>query len=138
MIDTNPSRFKLKPYKSKVIEYLRVCARRWRTSSKARGCDVRTIPSIDDVHKYLIGAPPMCCYCGGSITKPVLDHKQPVVRGGTAALTNIGVSCGPCNGAKGPLNESEFRALIDLIRTWEDKGRSLLIRLRGGFWTYRI
>jgi hypothetical protein len=31
----------------------------------------------------------------------------------------------------------EFKELLATVKTWPDKGKSLLIRLRGGYWTYR-
>jgi 5-methylcytosine-specific restriction endonuclease McrA len=119
-------------------------ARQWRDSSKRRCAKLGRaieLPSIDQVESYLLTCALLCAYCGivlGSSkkTKPIMDHKQPISRGGTAETDNLGLCCAACNGAKGPLNESEFRELLSLISTWEDKGKALLIRLRGGFWSF--
>lgn len=129
-----------------MVDILRKMARQWRTSSKARaekgGHRIGTLPSIDEVHRHLKTLPWLCCYCGISLgtkkqNKPNLDHRKPICRGGDASLPNLGLACWPCNGSKGPLLESEFRDLLNTVRAWPDKGKSLLIRLRGGYWTYR-
>ena len=129
-----------------LTDILRKMARQWRTSSKARakkgGHNIGQIPSIDDVYAHLKTLPWQCCYCGTALgklkqDKPNLDHRRPICRGGDASLANLGLACWPCNGSKGPLLESEFRDLLDTVRSWPDKGKSLLIRLRGGYWSYR-
>ena len=119
-------------------------ARGWRSGSKARAAKLGRaieLPSIDQVHEHLKTTPLECAYCGIQLgkskkTKPVMDHRLPLSRGGDAQLSNMALVCNPCNGAKGPLLEPEFRALLALIRTWEDGGASLLIRLRGGFYAW--
>jgi len=125
---------------------LRKMARQWRTSSKSRAAKgnhrIGAIPSIDETHEHLKTLPWECCYCGVALgtkkqNKPNLDHRRPICRGGDARLSNLGLACWPCNGSKGPLLESEFRDLLDTMRRWPDKGKSLLIRLRGGYWSYR-
>jgi len=118
----------------------------WRSSSKARAKKgnymIGELPSIDETHQHLKALPWVCCYCGTALgsrphNKPNLDHRTPICRGGDARLSNMGLACRPCNGSKGPLNEAEFRDLLAAVAHWPDKGRSLLIRLRGGYWTYR-
>jgi 5-methylcytosine-specific restriction endonuclease McrA len=125
---------------------LRKMARQWRAGSKARaekgGHQIGPIPTIDETHEYLKTLPWECCYCGIKLgskkqNKPNLDHRRPISRGGDAGLANLGLACWPCNGSKGPLLETEFRELLATIGNWPDKGKSLLIRLRGGYWSYR-
>jgi 5-methylcytosine-specific restriction endonuclease McrA len=129
-----------------LTDILRKMARQWRTSSKSRaakgGYVIGEIPSIDETHEHLKTLPWKCCYCGKPLgatkqNKPNLDHRRPICRGGDARLSNLGLTCWPCNGSKGPLLEVEFKELLATVKTWPDKGKSLLIRLRGGYWTYR-
>lgn len=38
-----------------------------------------------------------------------LDHRTPVVKGGTNARTNLVTACNRCNGQKGKMTEDEYR-----------------------------
>ena len=125
---------------------LRELARRWRTTSRDRaaklGRELKEVPSIDDVHNYLLSLTLVCAYCGTDVAllRPSnrralsLDHGQPLSRGGTAEIGNCKVCCGPCNRAKGEMTIEEFTDLLRLVRGWSDKGRSILVRLRLGFY----
>ena len=124
-------------------------ARQWRSSCKARaekiGLVLPSMPSIDEVEAHLkaqLSAGQTCCYCGarfgaGKRTKPNMDHRVPISRGGDANITNLAICCRACNAAKGPLLESEYRQLLACVGNWADGGWSLLVRLRGGYWCYR-
>ena len=121
-------------------------ARQWRAGSKARaakiGLDLPVMPTIDEVHAHLQAADDRCCYCQVRFSRQknhrmTMDHGVPISRGGGADLGNLRLCCYACNHAKGPLLETEFMALLDVVSRWEDAGRSLLIRLRGGYWFYR-
>ena len=125
---------------------LRKMARQWRAGSKARaakgGHNIGTVPSIDEVFDHLKTLPCRCEYCDKALgrrkqNKPNLDHRRPIVRGGDAGIANLVLACWPCNGSKGPLLDSEYRELLVTVASWPDRGNSLLIRLRGGYWTYR-
>jgi len=124
---------------------LRALATRWRSSSKIRAAKTGreiVVPSLDDVHRFLIAAPKNCCYCGvpfgqAKNIRMTMDHRQPIARSGDAELANLGLCCHACNSAKGPLLEAEFRALLELVSSWEDRGNTLLTRLRGGFYSFR-
>lgn len=54
----------------------------------------------------------VCHYCGQHIVfvRWTVDHKFPLVRGGTNHAGNIVGCCGTCNGAKGALSYDEFMA----------------------------
>lgn len=41
---------------------------------------------------------------------PQIEHLVPLARGGTDVFENVGLSCGPCNYAKGTMTEDEHRA----------------------------
>lgn len=61
-----------------------------------------------------------------------IDHKIPLQRGGTNSLDNLCLASASMNRAKGTLTHTEFIDLLALINTWEDKGKSLLTRLKQG------
>lgn len=44
---------------------------------------------------------------------PQLDHRIPLVRGGTGELENLAYACRPCNQRKGVMTEAEFRLYPD-------------------------
>ncbi len=120
-------------------------ARGWRSGSKARaarlGRDIGVLPSIDDVECYLRNAPMSCAYCARRLSaskagQPNMDHRLPIARGGDANITNLVISCGPCNRAKGEMTEAEFHALRALVSSWEDKGKDLFRRLKLGWFSH--
>ena len=56
-----------------------------------------------------------CYYCGCEIQdKKTIDHKTPVIKGGTNENDNLVLSCLHCNTQKGNKTEEEYRKwLID-------------------------
>lgn len=48
----------------------------------------------------------LCAYCGGPAT--IVDHVQPVNRGGTDDESNLVAACATCNGSKGDLTPAEW------------------------------
>jgi len=54
-----------------------------------------------------------CAYCHRPLTAEDLrvDHKTPAQRGGSLALSNLAITCDPCNQAKGKLTAQEFDCL---------------------------
>ena len=57
------------------------------------------------------------------------DHKDPVSRGGSYRLKNIGITSKRLNGIKGSMSVKEMKALLKLVSKWEDKGDSLFSSL---------
>ena len=54
-----------------------------------------------------------CVYCG--CTNPLfltIDHKLPLIRGGTDEDSNLVIACFPCNSLKGALTSEEFDAYM--------------------------
>lgn len=51
-----------------------------------------------------------CIYCKQSIEfgKDTLEHKIPLIRGGTSEYSNLGVACGRCNSKKRHKTEEEY------------------------------
>lgn len=52
-----------------------------------------------------------CTYCRIRVTRSTchMDHKNPIVLGGSNELRNLALSCAPCNLEKGALTAREFR-----------------------------
>jgi hypothetical protein len=62
-----------------------------------------------------------------------LTHKNPPLRGGRHALTNLIVCCETCRALKGMLDAHEFRELVLLLQTWpEPIRRHFLARFLAG------
>ena len=122
----------------------RKLARQWRSSNKARAAKLGLtveLPTINEVEAHLRCQPLTCTYCGRTLNaskagRMNLDHRIPLNRGGTPAVHNIVLSCSPDNRAKGNCTETEFRALRQLVSTWEDGGRDLFRRLKLGWFSH--
>ena len=94
-----------------------------------------TTPSIKDLHRWLNIPDYMCFYCLKPLTLETIniDHKTPIGRNGQNEITNLCVSCEPCNRIKGNLKEDEFRQLLELLKTWEEIARDVVLtRLKMG------
>lgn len=93
------------------------------------------VPLSIDIKEWLLGQPLKCYYSGVEVTLEDMhiDHKIPLVRGGTNALNNLCIASAHMNTAKGQFTEEEFFQLLALIATWEDKGVRMLTRLKQGF-----
>lgn len=112
----------------------------WATRAKKLKVDNPELPSAKEIRDWLNSQKPYTCYyTGESVTEKHLglDHLTPIARGGVYNLSNIVVTSQYINGAKGEMTEQEFRELLELVSSWEDKGKSLLKRLRfsGGMYT---
>jgi hypothetical protein len=111
-------------------------ARSWRTSSLARakrmGIDNSHVPTVAEYHKWIQNCLPLRCYFTNTEIprdSVELDHKKPITRGGDFSLSNSGITTRFYNNAKGTMDEGEFRGLLEVLKGWEDKGKSLLLRL---------
>lgn len=95
-----------------------------------------TTPSREAIEAWLRKGPLVCYYSGESLTllNMTIDHKQPVNRGGDNSFDNLCFAARSMNSAKGTMNEEEFKGLLALVSTWEDKGVSLMRRLRQGLY----
>lgn len=53
-----------------------------------------------------------CYYCNRKLTddEKTVDHKLPVSRGGTNEMSNLVISCQPCNSQKKNQTEQEYRS----------------------------
>jgi 5-methylcytosine-specific restriction endonuclease McrA len=80
--------------------------------------------------------PLICAYSGTKLTPLTLqvDHKIPLVRGGDNSFDNLCLSSQHMNLAKGQMTFEEFTSLLALIKDWEDQGKSLLSRLKQGYY----
>jgi len=93
-----------------------------------------TTPKTEEILEWLLNTPLVCYYSGEPLDlfKMHVDHKTPLVSGGTNELTNLCLASHHMNTAKGRMNEEEFLQLLELISHWEDRGQSLLRRLKQG------
>lgn len=76
----------------------------------------------------------LCWYCGCDLAShpltPHIEHQVPTSRGGPNTISNIVLSCAPCNSAKNDKTVSEFRAYVikrdrlpkDFHFRWEYRG----------------
>lgn len=104
----------------------------WRERAKKYGLNLDEVPTRPEIQKWLEDSHPLKCYfTGGFISNEVveLDHKHPLVRGGSLRLENVGITSRWYNNIKGQMSEKEFRQLLKMVSKWEDKGEALFKRL---------
>jgi hypothetical protein len=104
----------------------------WRERAKKYGLPLEDVPSRPEIQEWLEKSHPLQCYfTGGFISQDVveLDHKDPLSRGGSLTLKNVGITSRWYNNIKGQMSEKEFRLLLKLVSKWEDKGDALFKRL---------
>lgn len=92
-------------------------------------------PTINELEKWLRRSSYICYYSLEPLTfeQITIDHKVPLNRNGTNKIENLCICSSAMNTAKGSMTEDEFRSLLELIKTWEDGGESIIRRLRQGF-----
>jgi len=105
--------------------------------SKGREDLRNSTPSKLEIKEWLKSQELKCYYTNEPVTLHTLhiDHKKPIGRGGLNHLSNLCITTPKANTAKGGLTEEEFKSLLSLVSTWEDKGASLFNRLRQGFYS---
>lgn len=116
-----------------------VRARNIRSSlmTRARKLDLdrEEIPTAEEIKAWLVNQKPLKCYYSGQdvdLWKMHIDHKVPLNRGGGNSLGNLCVTDAKMNSAKGAMTEQEFKELLRVTSSWEDKGEYILSRLRMG------
>lgn len=129
-----------KPKKVKKIETVLQWNRRkasqfrssWVARAKKLGIDIALVPSRESVLAWLSDIEtPVCFYSKTPISRDVVeaDHLEPISRNGSFSLSNVVITSRFYNQVKGDLNDKEFFQLLNTISNWEDKGKSLMIRL---------
>lgn len=80
-----------------------------------------------------------CEYCDCKLNKTNfgVDHKMPLSRGGDTTDENLAYCCQQCNSAKGEMSHTEFHGLMNLVVTWEDKGKYIMRKLRAAALVFR-
>jgi len=106
---------------SKVREML---TRRWPAIIKRCASYKVAAPEFEDLVR-LLGGTDKCAYCGRTVDpdddsefrffSSVIEHMRPLAAGGTNDLSNLTVSCPPCNMVKGVLWAPSFRFLTQWI-----------------------
>lgn len=93
--------------------------------------------TLDAFREWFAGMIPQgCCYCGCPLTflTATVEHEKPISRyGPPQSLAQLEVACGPCNEAKGKLDDVEFKALRQLVEGWDNVAQAdVWRRLRMG------
>lgn len=99
-----------------------------------------TTPTTEVLYNWFLQSTPIYCYYSGvelnllkkSNNKLTVDHKIPLTRGGSNNIDNLCFASHHMNTAKGSLTEQEFKQFLELISSWEDKGITILRRLKQG------
>lgn len=93
------------------------------------------MPTTAAIEKWLRRNHPFKCYYTGEELdwQIQIDHKIPISRGGKWALSNLCITSGILNSAKGTMTDLEFKQLLGVVLTWEDKGKILIQRLAASF-----
>jgi len=95
-----------------------------------------TTPTREAIEAWLREQPlPLTCHYSDikiTLHNMHVDHRTPVARGGDNSLANLCLTSAHMNTAKGQMTEHEFKALLELISQWEDKGANLIKRLKQG------
>ena len=104
----------------------------WRARCKKVNGPLEEVPTRPEIQQWIEGQEPYKCYISGdSLNKNTMeaDHKDPLSRGGSFKLKNIGITSKRLNRLKGNMKLKEFKQLLKLTSKWEDKGESLFSRL---------
>ncbi len=87
------------------------------------------LPSIDDVEEFLHNEDLTRDYITGQripASTMELDHKNPISRGGSLELENIGPLTKRNNKMKGELTDNEYSSLVQLMNSWTEIGKKVL------------
>lgn len=112
----------------------------WRNRARKYGHSLDDIPTRIEIQQWLEAQDPIKCYISGTFISPEiveLDHKMPIVRGGSFQLDNVGATSRYYNNVKGTMTEKEFRQLLKVVSKWEDKGVALFKRLMASNHIYK-
>ena len=65
-----------------------------------------------------------CMYCGRRMESSYfeIEHKIPEARGGSSSISNLQLTCAPCNKRKGTATDGEFRRQYKLTPARQAKG----------------
>jgi 5-methylcytosine-specific restriction endonuclease McrA len=71
-----------------------------------------------------------CKYCDKQLTFRTIacDHIIPLSKDGKSTKENLQLICRTCNTRKGPLNESDFKVLIQLVQELPDELSTYVMR----------
>jgi 5-methylcytosine-specific restriction endonuclease McrA len=78
---------------------------RRRRSRKAASAESHT---TDDIAEIAKAQKHRCAYCRTKLTKPQVDHIEPLARGGSNGRRNLQIVCRPCNSSKRAKDPIEF------------------------------
>jgi 5-methylcytosine-specific restriction endonuclease McrA len=89
--------------------------------------------SLEDARE-IIENPPNCPYCSKAMhwRELSIDHVEPRSKGGADKADNLVWACKRCNGAKGDLNGTEFKLLMEFLDKHPTIKESVIPRLIAG------
>jgi 5-methylcytosine-specific restriction endonuclease McrA len=95
--------------------------------------------TLDELRRLVIipgVSDPFCPYCkliAISESTFTVDHRVPLIRGGSWQLSNLIVCCASCNTIKGCMTSDEYKALRTLVHDWNPyAANDLFKRLKVG------
>jgi 5-methylcytosine-specific restriction endonuclease McrA len=68
--------------------------------------------TAEDIRRIFVAQDGRCYYCAEPLTRQHVEHKTPIVRGGSNDPSNLAVACPGCNLRKGQMTEAEFRIVV--------------------------
>ena len=103
---------------------------------RSKECNVRCEITGNDIRKmFLDSYGKGCKYCDKQLKLNTIacDHIIPLSKGGDSTVENLQLICRSCNARKGPLDESDFAILIQLILDLPDEiSRYVMTKLAKG------
>lgn len=105
--------------------------RNWNSGIRKRGGDIK-IPQE-------MVFPLDCHYCNVILgpSNCSLDHAFPIQRGGRELWSNYDFICFTCNRAKGVMDKLEFTSLCNLLNTFNEDIRNLVLKKLRAAWRVR-
>lgn len=114
----------------------RITSTKYSLATRSKKAGVECNVTVDELRQLVLDAYGVKCkYCDKilSVTNFVVDHINPISKGGTSNLDNLQIICKTSNSMKGSLNREHFSLLLDWLQSVPDELRKdVSIRLARG------